>query len=65
MIVKADCTEPGPCGSEHEMSKRVRNVLCEAVQPDLVHTHTTYLSAGDDACDLAFELQPGPGLSAS
>lgn len=31
--------------------------LCEAINPSLVHTHTTYLSAGDDACDLVFELR--------
>lgn len=29
--------------------------LCEAIHPNLVHTHTTYLSGGEDACDLAFE----------
>ena len=34
--------------------------LCEAIHPDLVHSHTTYLSAGDDACDLAFELRVAP-----
>ena len=31
--------------------------LCEAINPNLVHTHTKYLSAGDDCCDLAFELK--------
>jgi hypothetical protein len=31
--------------------------LCEAIHPDLVHTHTTYLSAGEEACDLCFELK--------
>lgn len=33
--------------------------LCEAIHPNLVHIHTTYLSAGDDDCDLAFELREG------
>jgi hypothetical protein len=31
--------------------------LCEAIHPKLVHTHTTYLSGGDAACDLGFELR--------
>jgi hypothetical protein len=31
--------------------------LCEAIHPNLVHTHTKYLSGGDDCCDLAFELK--------
>ena len=31
--------------------------LCEAIDPDLVHSHTTYLSAGDDGCDLTFEMK--------
>jgi hypothetical protein len=31
--------------------------LCEAINPNLVHTHTQYLSGGDDCCDLAFELK--------
>ena len=31
--------------------------LCEAINPNLVHTHTKYLSGGDDCCDLAFELK--------
>jgi len=31
--------------------------LCEAINPKLVHSHTTYLSAGDDCCDLCFELK--------
>lgn len=36
--------------------------LCEAIHPDLVHTHTNYLSAGDDSCNLTFEMkqQPNP-----
>jgi len=31
--------------------------LCEAINPNLVHTHTKYLSGGDDCCDLSFELK--------
>lgn len=31
--------------------------LCEAIHPDLVHIHTRYLSAGDDCCDLTFEMK--------
>ena len=31
--------------------------LCEAINPELVHIHTNYLSGGDDTCDLAFELK--------
>lgn len=31
--------------------------LCEAIHPDLVHVHTRYLSAGDDCCDLTFEMK--------
>jgi hypothetical protein len=30
--------------------------LCEAINPDLEHIHTTYLSGGDDVCELIFEL---------
>lgn len=30
--------------------------LCEAINPNLVHTHTKYLSGGEDCCDLCFEL---------
>lgn len=30
--------------------------LCEAINPELIHTHTKYLSGGDDQCDLTFEL---------
>ena len=31
--------------------------LCEAINPNLVHSHTNYLSGGDDCCDLCFELK--------
>ncbi|RJP69899.1 MAG: hypothetical protein C4532_10215 [Candidatus Abyssobacteria bacterium SURF_17] len=31
--------------------------LCEAIHPNLIHTHTEYLSGGDDMCDLVFELK--------
>jgi len=31
--------------------------LCEAIHPNLIHTHTKYLSGGDDMCDLTFELK--------
>jgi hypothetical protein len=31
--------------------------LCEAINPNLVHTHTKYLSRGEDCCDLTFELK--------
>ncbi len=31
--------------------------LCEAINPNLVHAHTKYLSGGDDCCDLTFELK--------
>lgn len=33
------------------------NGLCEAIHPNLVHTHTKYLSGGDDMCNLTFELK--------
>lgn len=32
--------------------------LCEAIHPDLVHTHRNYLSGGDDSCNLIFEMRP-------
>ncbi|MBN2027174.1 MAG: hypothetical protein JW854_10500 [Actinobacteria bacterium] len=31
--------------------------LCEAINPDLEHIHTTYLSGGDDVCELIFEMR--------
>lgn len=31
--------------------------LCEALHPDLVHTHENYLSGGDDSCNLIFEMK--------
>jgi hypothetical protein len=31
--------------------------LCEAIHPAMMHTHTSYLSGGDDCCDLAFEVK--------
>lgn len=31
--------------------------LCEAIHPNLIHSHTKYLSGGDDVCDLIFELK--------
>lgn len=34
--------------------------LCEAIHPNLVHTHTTYLSGGDAVCDLGFEMREEP-----
>jgi hypothetical protein len=34
--------------------------LCEAVNPELEHIHTTYLSGGDDVCELIFELNKRP-----
>ncbi|MDY6795449.1 MAG: hypothetical protein SWK76_09265 [Actinomycetota bacterium] len=33
--------------------------LCKAINPDLVHSHTTCLSGGDDTCELIFELRDG------
>lgn len=30
--------------------------LCEAINPELEHIHTTYLSGGDEVCELIFEL---------
>ena len=29
--------------------------VCEAIHPHLTHAHATYLSGGDDCCDLVFE----------
>ena len=31
--------------------------LCEAIHPNLVHSHAKYLSGGDEMCDLTFELR--------
>lgn len=31
--------------------------LCEAINPKLVHTHTNYLSGGDEICDLVFQMK--------
>ncbi|MEW6553732.1 MAG: hypothetical protein AB1384_05550 [Actinomycetota bacterium] len=31
--------------------------LCEAINPDLEHIHTSYLSGGDDVCELIFEMR--------
>jgi len=32
--------------------------VCEAINPNLAHVHTKYLSGGDECCDLTFELRP-------
>jgi hypothetical protein len=29
--------------------------VCEAIHPDLTHAHGSYLSGGEDCCDLVFE----------
>ncbi len=53
-----------PAQCKHLISGPAFRGLCEAIHPDLVHRHTTYLSAGDEACDLGFELEPSaPGES--
>jgi hypothetical protein len=31
--------------------------LCEAIHPDLVHSHEMYLSGGDECCTLIFEMK--------
>jgi hypothetical protein len=31
--------------------------LCEAINPDLAHKHTSYLSGGDECCDIIFEMR--------
>ena len=46
---------PDTC--KHLISGPAFRGLCEAINPNLVHSHTKYLSGGEDCCDLCFELK--------
>jgi hypothetical protein len=46
---------PGTC--KELISGPAFRGLCEAINPNLVHSHTTYLSGGEDCCDLCFEMK--------